>query len=133
MVSDYNSVRLFHTIIFLAPIYGCGALVSIIHTYKFNCLLFVLISKRCRPILLVNVMIFSPFKTWHLCHKVSVDKVNDIFPIGVVYVMGIVQANHQMCMWQTTILVFNHMKCINKFTAIKVFSVPNVHLRFIQP
>jgi len=37
----------FLTIIFLAPIYGCGALVSIIHTNNFYCLSFVLISKGC--------------------------------------------------------------------------------------
>jgi hypothetical protein len=34
-----------------------------------------------------------------------------VFLIGVINVMGIVQANHQMCMWQTTILIFNHVKC----------------------
>ena len=37
-------------------------------------------------------MIFFSFKMWHLCYKVkvSVDKVNEVFPIGVVNVMGIV-------------------------------------------
>ncbi len=34
-----------------------------------------------------------------------------VFPIGVINVMGVVQATHQMCMWQTTILIFNHVKC----------------------
>jgi len=47
-------------------------------------------------------------------------------------IMGIIQANNQMCMWQTMTLIFNHMKCINYFTAIKVFSIPNVHLHLIQ-
>ena len=64
----------FLTIIFLAPIYGCGALVSIMHSNNFNCLSFVLIRKGCRPILLVNIMIFFSFKMWHLCYKCLLTK-----------------------------------------------------------
>ena len=63
---------------------------SIIHANNFYCLSFVLISKGFRPILLVNVLIFFSFKTWHLCYKVSVDKVNEVFPIGYMGMIKIV-------------------------------------------
>ncbi len=62
--------------VFLAPIYGCGTPVSIIHADHFNRLSFVLLCICRSTIHHVSVLEFFPFKVWHLCCKVSVDKVN---------------------------------------------------------
>ncbi len=84
--------HLFCSHLWSAAIYGCGALVSIICTHHFNCLLFVLI---CKSIVHVNILVFFSFKVWYLCYKVSVDKVDQVFTIGVINIMGIIQAYNQ--------------------------------------
>ena len=64
------------------------------------------------------------------CRFVGLTKV---FSIWVINVVGILQTNNNMCMWQTTILIFNHMECIDQLPTIKVFSIPNVLLELIKP
>jgi hypothetical protein len=41
--------------------------------------------------------------------------------IWVINVIGIIQSSNQMCMWQTAILLFNHVKQIGWFMTIKIF------------